>query len=378
MKRLIYEIKAQKRFYILVLFIQAMCMLTICFVIGLLLNNEYLSLEADSSTLRFTVELTNEEDAMTAEEMEPMIEEMLEVLKHKYTEVLYSYMYIEETDDDIMMTIVCDWFTPENGKITKGVTYTDTVDVQVTVGDAFTDNDYAETNYKAIVTGSDPYAYGETLSLFGTEYQIIGERHNLNIDSGSVVNDVVICIPATSWENIPVTSFEIQLRCLMTEKNRDALYEILEKWYGDAERYVDDYTADNSDLEAAYRSVFVISAFMLIAAFGVMTMLYGYLFIYKKRKIAISSLCGCSRMRCIWDYTLENLLIGGISTAVGLGIFVLVKNLWLSQAYPYMDDIFTGKMIAACFFGMLALSLVQGFVLALINVKKNVMEMLTV
>ncbi len=378
MKRLIYEIKAQKRFYILVLFIQAVCMLTICFVIGLLLNNEYLSLEADSSTLRFTVELTNEEDAMTAEEMEPMIEEMLEVLKNKYTEVQYSYMYMEETDDDFMMTIVCDWFTPENGKIIKGVTYSDTIDAQITVGDTFTDEDYAGTNYKAIVTGSAPYAYGETLSLLGMEYQIIGERHNSIIDSDSEVSDVVICIPVTSWENIPVTSFEIQLRCLMTEKNRDALYEILEKWYGDAERYVDDYTADNSDLEAAYRSVFMISAFMLIAAFGVMTMLYGYLFIYKKRKIAISSLCGCSRMRCIWDYTLENLLIGGISTAVGLGIFVLVKNLWLSQAYPYMDDIFTGNMIAACFFGMLALSLVQGFVLALINVKKNVMEMLTV
>ncbi len=377
MKRLIYEIKAQKRFYILVLFIQAVCMLTICFVIGLLLNNEYLSLEADSSTLRFTVELTNEEDAMTAEEMEPMIEEMLEVLKNKYTEVQYLYAYIEETDDGFFTTSICDWFTPEDGKITKGVTYSDTIDVQVTVGEKFTDEDYAETNLKAIVTGVGIYSCSETISLFGIEYSIVGETHNSIIDSLSG-DSLVVYIPVTSWENIPVTSFEIQLRCLMTEKNRDALYEILEKWYGDAERYVDDYTADNSDLEAAYRSVFMISAFMLIAAFGVMTMLYGYLFIYKKRKIAISSLCGCSRMRCIWDYTLENLLIGGISTAVGLGIFVLVKNLWLSQAYPYMDDIFTGNMIAACFFGMLALSLVQGFVLALINVKKNVMEMLTV
>ncbi len=371
MKRLLREIKTQKRFHVLILFVQAVCMLTIFFTIGLLVNNEYLTLETDSSTLRLYVQLDNNEDALTVEEMWPMLDELVDVLKNKYTEVCFSY-YIPKNDNTIW---IYDYFTYENGEIKRGDIYNE-VDKQISVGRTLTNDDYLSANNVAIIAvGFNNENYGtETMELFGTEYDIIGERHSSDIDTDDYWT--ILLIPVTAWKNIPVRQFTIYLRCLMTEKNKEQVEAILTKYYGDAEMLVEDFSTENADLTAVYKSVFIISIIMLIADLGVMSMLYGYIFTHKRKKIAISALCGCSRTRNICEYVLGNFTLNLFSNTLGLAVFLILKDVWLIKWYPYMNDIFTVPMICICFFGMLALSLLHNTFMALINMRRNVISMM--
>ncbi len=374
MKRLLREIKTQKRFHVLILFVQAVCMLTIFFTIGLLVNNEYLTLETDSSTLRLYVQLNDEKDALTTEEMWPMLDELVDVLKNKYTEICFAYrIYNSETYHSMH---IFDYFTYKDGKISRGETYNDTFDGEITVGRTIKEDDYTNENHVAIIgTGYKNVDYGmESIDLFGTLYEIVGERHTWEIDDSDVTTTLII--PVTSWGDIPVTTFAIYLRCLMTEKNKEQVESILAKYYWDAEMIIEDFSAENADLTAVYRSVFIISIIMLIADLGVMSMLYGYIFTHKRKKIAISALCGCSRTRNICEYVLGNFVLNLFSNMLGLVVFLILKDAWLIKWYPYMNDIFTIPMICTCFFGMLALSLLHNTFMALINIRKNVISMM--
>jgi hypothetical protein len=378
MNRLRCEIKAQKQFYGLIAFIQIICVIAICFVVGLLLNNEYLSLESDRTTLVLEVSLDDPSDGMTVSEMEPMLEELLEILNRKYTGVEYSSMEYTEEDGQMSINIVCDWFNYRDGVYSKGDQYRDRIERQIVEGRGFQDADYETASETALIFGnfSEQEGIGGTVSLYGRTYQVIGVRETKV--SESMQGQRVVSIPVTAWGDIPVTEFTIYLRCMMSNQNKKDVEAVLEKWYGDAGRYVNDYAAENKDLKAAYRTTFLISAVMLFAAFGVLYMLYGYLFTHRRRKIAIYALCGCSRWRCIGDYTLENMLFGAVTTTVGLLIFCALEKLWLGAVYPYMDDIFTGGLLLGCFFGMLLLCTLQGFLTALVHVRRNVMEMLKV
>lgn len=359
-KNLKQLIKNNTRFFVLIILAQTIGTFAICFSVGVLMNNHYLSTEDENTTKTLSVNFDKSLETGESYDYEYLKRKMVDIFSGDIEEIWYTYTYYK--DDTIYSYVAA-------GKLEgTNYVYPETVNklnIQVYEGRNLTEDDYTNKKKVALVSG----IYDKkNIMIEDTEYDVVGKRQ--------IDNEMpVVWIPITVWDT-PVYFMYIHLYRIPTLNEYNRFCGLLNDIAGENNYTISQYYAGNSDTKALYTSMLIAILAIGISVVGTILVIYGYVYETRKNSLVIMKLCGCSNKQAILSYIIENFILTIGSCALGLIAFVLTRLLWLDKYYLYIKVLFDAKTYIICGFGLVPVLMIENFLLAWTKSRVSIKEQL--
>ncbi len=223
------------------------------------------------------------------------------ILDHSYMTI--SFLYDEDATDDPVLNVVASQscsFSISNGKITYPQLFKKTVDESgyMTSGHYITEQEFNNNEYVCVafpenIEMSDPDQAAikarytpdsnDCYTIHGKKYKCIGYTENTN-----AVPSVPI---GTVDDNIRVCSLELIFDHVITKAQYTEVLDLfLQKYANEMDFWnLDIQEIDNTQF---YNSLLVLCIIVSIMSAGILTMLFEYILLQRRRQLTIYRLCG--------------------------------------------------------------------------------------
>ena len=214
---------------------------------------------------------------------------------------------------------------------------------------------------RAIQTGDD------TVSLWGTEYKIIG-----TVSQPGIAVPPITAIP----DSVPVTNgLTMFFSSSIDRKTYNILCDTAEAVIPGILVFPELPFPDTESMYL-YRNILLISALIAVLSGLNFAMLYRFLLQRRSRTVGIFRLLGCTAGRAVRMYIGECLLLGIPVYLLGAAVFVLLLKYCFSPLFPYMADAYSPKIYLAIFGIYLVTMLVIMAVTVSLHMRKTILSAL--
>lgn len=192
---------------------------------------------------------------------------------------------------------------------------------------------------------------GDKITLFGSEYEIIGMWSES--DAGS--DD--LSVPFASLpDDMPVSSISFLEGKVITTKAFNAVNDAMKQVFGDNVNIPEMETADVTEVKF-YTAIVIISVVLSAIAAITLMILFRYIIFTRRRMISVLRLAGCTRGRAAVMFIAEavgvSVLIFGLCAVIyhwlilpGLTFFFpKITEVYTIQTYLYIFAVFTGVLL---------------------------------
>ena len=192
---------------------------------------------------------------------------------------------------------------------------------------------------------------GDKITLFGTEYEVIGMWSEA--DAGS--DD--LSVPFASLpDDVPISSVLFLEGKVITTKAFNAVNDAMKQVFGDSVNIPEMETADVTEVKF-YTSIVIISVVLSAIAAVTLMILFRYIIFTRRKMISILRLAGCTRGRAAVMFISEavgvSVLIFGLCAAAYHKLilprltffFPKITEVYTLQAYLYIFAVFTGVLL---------------------------------
>ncbi|MGN0435369.1 MAG: ABC transporter permease [Wujia sp.] len=302
----------------------------VCFSMGVLNNNKYVSMEDAITTNQLNFRFPSE---ISYAEHSEVFREICEIFEDGLTELTLSYTVIDDDPDKFSFTTYCTFADMEDGNYVTCWSLDYIIAYQVGIGRNLSDIDYSE-GRKLAVVNDNVGEVGDYVSFGDEQYEIIGIR-NVGYDSEMPI----YVIPITAWGDNPVSDVSISLERIPLRNEYNKLDSLLKKNFGENYEF-GIYYGENIDTKALYRTIGCAVLGIMAVVLITLLFLFGYIYERRRRSMAIFRLTGCKHKRAVRLLLTEALIITMPSCVAGVALFALLKEVFFDRYYVYMKAFF--------------------------------------
>ncbi len=355
--------KQQKFFFLLLVFVQAVCAFSMLFVVGVIINNRLMK------TITFTDKVLGigfHSEPVTYGELE---ENFLDLFDGSLRTAIDELEIVAEVyDKDIESYHVWARVYVKDRRYLPGVFYNEIMATQIGSGRAFTEEELNSEDCKAILARW-PY---EEVVINGEQYEVIGNRM---VSDTSSVN---VLVPPKKLRNLELYVIRIRLRRFLTTEEEQQIQEALDSVIPGRYSIDEASKAGVGDLKASLQAGILACVLMGIVLSGTLAMMYLHVIDKRKYKMAVFRLTGSSAWKSLKLLLGEMLLLTIPSVVLGMALFYLAQRSKLEYLYPYMQTYLNREMYAKIFLGLIVFLTVFLFAIAAIKSMVSVKRQLLV
>ncbi len=303
------------------------------------------------------------------------------ILDHSYMTI--SFLYDEDATDDPVLNVVASQscaFSISNGKIAYPQLFKKDLDQAgyMTSGHYITEQEFNNNEYVCVafpenIEMSDPDQAAikarytpdanNYYTIHGKKYKCVGYTENIN---------AVPAVPVgTVEDNIRVCSLEFVFDHVITKAQYTEVIDLFSQQYGDGMDFwdLDIQEIDNTQF---YNSLLLLCIIISIMSAGILTMLFEYILLQRRRQLTIYRLCGLTIFQARMQYFLEcfcstSLLY--VASAVLFHFFILP---YAGKVFEYMSlsySLRTYGLIGIIYIGITSIIL---YLLICLQIPKNI------
>ena len=264
------------------------------------------------------------------------------ILDHSYMSI--SFLYDEDATDDPVLNVVASEtcsFAISNGTITYPYLRNKMEDntTYMLSGHYFTEQEFANNEYVCIaypedIIWSDPEQAAikarytpdadEYYTIHGKKYKCIGYTEGAN-----AVPSVLI---GTVDDNIRVYGLDIAFDHVVTKAQYMEVLDVFQKQY---DNHVEFWELNIKEVDNTkfYNSLLLLSVLISIMSAGIMTMLFEYILLQRRRQLVIYRLCGLTILQARMQYFIECFF-------TTLSLYLISAMVFHFTILPYTGKIF--------------------------------------
>lgn len=364
-KQLRRLVKEKKNFLFMFVMLQLIITVGIFFLSGVVVNSANVINEDEFVTLRIGISF--DYPGIRYGEIEESVIECVDKLPKIINEVSTVAFIPSETSMNGSI-MCCSFFDVDNGKYVSSKYWT-RHKRRVCEGRFLTTEDVTNKNKVAVVFDYDKEVLGP-LVINGEEWDIVGMMYTY-----MPANATIAYVPISSMEDINVRSVVFSTNTVINDNQLKIITDTLDKTIKGKYK-LNRNRGDVPDSKSLARTIIVASAFLLIIVIGTIIILYSYLIKENSYRLGVWKLLGCRHAVAAGLYTLEMSIITGASVLVGFIFFVVIKNVWLVDIYPYMVYFYNWKIYIGIVLGIFISINVSIYVFSLLNTRGKVRKLL--
>lgn len=331
MKKNLYELFRERKLFLYLFLVQAICCLSLLFAYGAFRDYELTQAE-EKANLSYGITF---DGSVTGADFLPAFEEILECMHGKAKEV---YIMGDEKSDSHYLEAV--FSVSENGYTDSDVYMAG--NVTVASGRFLTDEEQNSERYVAYVS---EMLSGQSEISFGTDtWEIVGyDKCFTDYDTEESEQSFNAIVPVETLKNRVLFACTIEVSLLLSEREQKTVTEVLDRYISGR------YIATQIDYEASAESKSTqvcMLVIILIAALSAMNtvLIYSYLLKKRSRLVEILRFNGARRGKIRAMYFGEVAIFTFGSACLTLLIFRFAFLGLLSEWYLYFPDIYYGSM----------------------------------
>lgn len=368
MKHIFLNLKSFVKNEKIIFFVIIICVISSSFIINFSYGIFYnYTAEKNESTdqLKELVPAVNEGQVLTVGDVKRLVEALGEDIQAE----INAYVILtskEQTEHRFSAS-----FSYENGKysgdgegpsnITEG-RYISTDDIAEGRYVAFVNTDYfTQWNPECLEWLNDD----GTISLYGNKYEIIGKGKDFY---GAVI------IPFTTYPNdLGLMMFGFTFNRVISRKVYDEiLFQASVTLPGVLQ--FPELPMPDIDSIAVYNNMIVISGVISVLSIVNFAMLYQFTLKKRQRQLAIMRICGCKRVRAVFTYLGECLLITIPSYLIGVVLNKLITDNNINGRFNYISEAYTPKVYITLFGVYMIIFVILLLVMILKTVNKTIVQ----
>lgn len=356
--------KERLNFVLMLMLMQTVVIFGIFFLSGVIVNSANVVNEDEYKTLWIQIEFT---EPVIYSELEETVLGWQDYLSDSIDDIgLVAYEESEDSDSGFITYTANAGI--ENGKYKLGKNNL-RMEKRLEYGRMYTEDELNNGSNVAVVYMYDGES-DKALSINGEDYEIIGKVYTTREG-----NDPLINIPIKNFENLSISTMDLNLNIVLTQEQVEHISSELDKVIrGKYEIHWEQ--GEIPDSKALAKTILVASAFILLIVLGTMSLLFSYLIRENSYRLGVWKLLGCRHYVAAGLYTLEMALLTAPSLIIGTVSFIIIKNKWLLKMYPYMKTFYTWKKYLGFDFAVFLIVVVTIFVLSFVTTRGKVRRLL--
>jgi hypothetical protein len=356
--------KERLNFVLMLMLMQTVVIFGIFFLSGVIVNSANVVNEDEYKTLWIQIGFT---EPVTYSEIEKTVLGWQDYLLGSIDDIGLVAAEESEKSDSGFITYIANAGI-ENGKYTLGKNNL-RLEKRLEYGRMYTEEELNKGSNVAVA-----YMYegegDESISINGEDYKIIGEVYT-TLEG----NFPIIYIPVKNFENITISSLDVNLNVVLTQEQVEHISSELDKVISGKYK-IHWEQGEIPDSKALAKTILVASAFILLIVLGTMSLLFSYLIRENSYRLGVWKLLGCRHYAAAGLYTLEMALLTAPSLIIGTVSFIIIKNKWLLKMYPYMRTFYTWKKYLGFDLAVFFVVIITIFILSFVTTRGKVRRLL--
>lgn len=354
-------IKMEKFLVILLVCIQLMSTIVIYFSYGV--TNHYNTQigVTEGTDLAYTIQPINaSEEYLSLDDIHTFHESIITLFEYKLEAVIPMCSYECKTEKNEKTAFVLSTIKYIDGKYTAGSTHFYDVVLPERGSDAYIykDNEYIieqfDSDNPVALVGGNLVTEENSILINETEFEIVGV-FNKNFLTFHIY------IPYSQLPEDGEYQFVgLTLSKPLLETEYEELVSVVEQCFGGKAEVCEEFNGiRNENQYRVYRGIILILAIFVVMSGLNYCVIYTHLLDKRRRMLAASRICGCTRFKALIIYIVELLSISIVTLIVGLLIFIYAIMPNVKATFEYMEYYFNSEVyvkIALAYIGVLTIS----------------------
>lgn len=354
--------KEKMNFAIILITIQVVVMFSILFLAGVIVNNANTVNEEAYKTLSINIFF---EDEINFNQLE----DTLKTMSTKMPRAIQEFVLYTSVPSAKMLDVSISVYSAasiKDGRWVSGPTHQRETRI-LSNGRIFTEEEINSNKPVAVTTNYDVNERGP-LILDGQEFEIIGELYNRDVGD-------IVSVPLKSLGEINIQSLSIDTSSILNDSQFKVITDELDKVAAGKYTYIRNL-GKVPNAQSLARTIIGGSVFMLLTVIGTIILIFSYMIKKSSYRLGVWKLLGCGHIRAAAIYTLEMASVTLPSIIVGAIIFIILKEVYLVELYPYMETFYSCKIYFGLIMLVFVIIMLAVFIFSIINTRGKVRKLL--
>lgn len=362
-----YMLKSEKLLLIIIVCIQLISILVVFFSYGVINHYNTKVGVMEDKALTYSFDITNDDRPLTGEEINGFYNVLFSVIDNKIDRVFA--MGRNDTTFKILFNAGYDY---ENKKLVVHQKNIENVflmylDDESTRFDNETEEIIKrfEAGEKVALVGIDKLPEEDVIEIAGEKYNIIG-----SFKEGPYINAIEIFFTEIP-NDIEVVHTSVFFSKPLLEPEYEIFASTAKMYFGDRVNIPEFNGINNENEYRVYRNIMAILGAFIIMCGVNCCIIYSHMLEKRRRRFAISRVCGCNTLKAVFIYLFELLSISLVTLIVGVVLFIKVIKPKAELMFEYMEYYFSVEVYTRITLLYFVILLFIYFVLVCRYVKKT-------